>query len=182
MQPTAPDTMFLAKLVPHPQVIQGPIAELTVMLERQGDVLWLRYVAEGDVDAVDWPDDQPGGRADRLWEHTCFEVFIETADGYREFNLSPSGQWAAYSFTAYRQGMVDAIETARIAGLDGAEGMVALEAFIPLPPSPGRLALAAVIEALDGSKTYWALAHPSDKPDFHHPDSFTLVLPAPEQS
>ena len=34
----------------------------------------------------------------------------------------------------------------------------------------------AVIEEADGTKSYWALAHPSDKPDFHHPDSFALDL------
>ena len=39
------------------------------------------------------------------------------------------------------------------------------------------LALSAVIEAIDGAKTYWALAHPSDKPDFHHPD-LRPVLPS----
>jgi hypothetical protein len=38
------------------------------------------------------------------------------------------------------------------------------------------MALSAVIEATDGTLSYWALAHPSDKPDFHHPDSFVLEL------
>jgi len=36
--------------------------------------------------------------------------------------------------------------------------------------------LSAVIEATDGSLSYWALEHPADKPDFHHPDSFALEL------
>jgi len=40
----------------------------------------------------------------------------------------------------------------------------------------GRTALSAVIESADGTRSYWALAHPSDKPDFHHPDSFLLDL------
>ena len=37
--------------------------------------------------------------------------------------------------------------------------------------------LTAVIETLDGAISYWALAHPAEKPDFHHPDSFILILP-----
>ena len=37
--------------------------------------------------------------------------------------------------------------------------------------------LSAVIETTDGAMSYWALAHPSAKPDFHHPDSFVLDLP-----
>jgi hypothetical protein len=33
----------------------------------------------------------------------------------------------------------------------------------------------------DGTKSYWALAHPQGKPDFHHVDSFALTL-APEKT
>jgi hypothetical protein len=35
-----------------------------------------------------------------------------------------------------------------------------------------RLGLSALIEDTSGSKSYWALAHPPGKPDFHHPDCF----------
>jgi hypothetical protein len=38
--------------------------------------------------------------------------------------------------------------------------------------------VAAVIEEADGAKSYWALAHPPGKPDFHHRDCFQLELPA----
>jgi hypothetical protein len=44
------------------------------------------------------------------------------------------------------------------------------------------LGLSAVIEAADGSRSYWALRHPSSAPDFHHPDCFALTLAAPEAS
>jgi hypothetical protein len=44
-----------------------------------------------------------------------------------------------------------------------------------------RLGISAIIEEKDGSKSYWALAHPQGKPDFHHADSFVLDLP-PEQT
>jgi hypothetical protein len=33
-----------------------------------------------------------------------------------------------------------------------------------------------VIEAADGSLSYWALRHPPGKPDFHHRDAFALEL------
>jgi hypothetical protein len=39
-----------------------------------------------------------------------------------------------------------------------------------------QLALAAVIEDGNGRLSYWALGHPQGKPDFHHPDGFTLEL------
>jgi hypothetical protein len=44
-----------------------------------------------------------------------------------------------------------------------------------------RIGLSAVIEANDGTLSYWALNHPAAKPDFHHPDSFLLELPFPSQ-
>jgi hypothetical protein len=42
-----------------------------------------------------------------------------------------------------------------------------------------HLALAAVIEDHRGQLSYWALEHPVGKPDFHHPDGFTIELRAP---
>ena len=39
--------------------------------------------------------------------------------------------------------------------------------------------LAAVIEEEGGAKSYWALSHPADKPDFHDPTCFTATLAAP---
>jgi hypothetical protein len=35
-------------------------------------------------------------------------------------------------------------------------------------------ALAAVIDETSGHKSYWALAHPPGKADFHHSDCFAL--------
>jgi hypothetical protein len=35
-----------------------------------------------------------------------------------------------------------------------------------------RLGLSALIEETSGRKSYWALAHPPGKPDFHHADCF----------
>jgi hypothetical protein len=42
-----------------------------------------------------------------------------------------------------------------------------------------ELGLAAVLEEKDGTKSYWALAHPgeSEKPDFHDPVCFAAHLP-----
>jgi hypothetical protein len=38
--------------------------------------------------------------------------------------------------------------------------------------------LSAIIEETDGTKSYWALAHPEgDKPDFHDAACFTAHLP-----
>jgi hypothetical protein len=42
--------------------------------------------------------------------------------------------------------------------------------------SPLHLGLSAVLEETNGHKSYWALAHPPGKPDFHHADCFALEL------
>ncbi len=158
----------------------SPRDSLTVSVdrERRADRLWLRFIVEGDTDAIEWPRKTIAARTDGLWQHTCFEVFVRTGDGYVEYNLSPSDAWATYVFSGYREGMQPARVTATIDGLDGAENYAALEAVIDLPPNAtGPIGLSAVIESTDGTLSYWALAHPSDKPDFHHPDSFVLELP-----
>jgi hypothetical protein len=144
-------------LRPHPTSPPSPIAALTVVIDHDDAALRLRFVVEGRIDDVAWPE-PADGRVDELWRRTCFEAFVQANGGYVEFNLSPSGQWASYRFDAPRQGMRNAVE-------------------LTLPSGARRLGLSAVIEATDGTISYWALAHPSDKPDFHHPDSFVLELP-----
>jgi hypothetical protein len=166
-----------AILQPHPDTTDTPATGVEVHVERDGPRLWLRFVVEGEIDRISWPAEAAPGRADDLWRHTCFEAFVATADGYAEYNLSPSGQWAAYRFDGPRAGMRTADEVATVEGLDGASDMVALEARIELPRGARRLGLSAVIETVDGAMSYWALAHPSARPDFHHPDSFILDLP-----
>ncbi len=123
------------------------------------------------------------GRQDGLWKHTCCEIFADLGQGrYAEFNISPSGAWAAYSFDSYREGMAMVDVHAPEVSCRSAAGGFELEATLFWPEWPGVRALgaSAVMETVDGVKTYWALAHPSDKPDFHHPDSFTLRSPALE--
>ena len=180
MQARTSDRFQTATLVQHPADASGPVRVVSVQFERRETVMWLRYVVEGEVSAVRWPEAAGPVRTDDLWTTTCFEAFVETPDGYVEFNLSPSAAWASYAFDGYRQGMRGADQTVVVAGLDGADGMVALEGTIQLPGGARRLGLSAVIEAVDGTKSFLALAHPSDRPDFHHPDSFVVTLSSPE--
>ena len=42
---------------------------------------------------------------------------------------------------------------------------------------PWRLGLSTVVEERNGRLSYWALAHPRGRPDFHHPDCFAIELP-----
>ena len=46
-----------------------------------------------------------------------------------------------------------------------------------LPAGDWQVALTAVVETADGEVSYWSLAHPAGKPDFHHADCFCLEIP-----
>jgi hypothetical protein len=153
---------------------------------RHADGLVLSYVVTGKIDDLRLPAVTASARADELWRHTCLEAFVRAAPGepYYEFNFASSSQWAAYRFDRYRSGMRVAAEIAapRIevqsdAGCYMLQAAVELDALSSLPSKAGwRLGLAAVIEETNGNKSYWALAHPPGKPDFHHADGFAYDL------
>lgn len=183
MPPTFPATLQLA---PHRSGSGGAVRSLTVTCGRDRDGLRLRYLLAADLDRLALPALQPAARADRLWEHTCFEAFVSIVgtQGYREFNFAPSSCWAAWDFTGYRQGMAAvagdfAPEVAR----ESTDGQLVVTARVPAALLPGegaplRLGLSAVIEEQAGQRTYWALHHPAKVPDFHAEGSFVLALPA----
>ena len=89
----------------------GPLRSLDAaasLLHRPGEtpLLQLCYRLKG-LQRLRLPaPSRPAARLDELWQHTCFEAFVGCPDqqDYWEFNLSPSGDWAAYRFLAYRQG------------------------------------------------------------------------------
>ncbi|WNO52598.1 DOMON-like domain-containing protein [Stakelama saccharophila] len=163
--------------------------EVTVAPPR-GDCIGLSFRAVGDVDAIRWPGDRdcgdgPWHRGDRLWESTCFEAFLRRAGGagYREINLATSGCWAAYAFEGYREGMAEADDIRMLGGKWRIrDGRAELHVLLGLPPGfrrePLSLGLSAVMKGVDGGTSYWALAHPRERPDFHDPACFALELPA----
>jgi hypothetical protein len=135
--------------------------------------------------ALALPAPAPPERADNLWRTTCFEIFVKAddADSYLEFNFSPSGAWAAYRFSGYREGN-QALPMSWDPNVEplAQEGRFSLFAEFDsssFPKGPARIGLTAVIEETDGTKSYWALNHPLGEPDFHHADCFVLELPAP---
>ena len=154
------------------------------MLDSDDNWLRLRWRIERSR-ALVLPPFAGRGRADELWRTTCFELFLMPGEGpgYCEFNLSPSERWAAYDFSGYREGMADREVAREPQGtIRPGTGFAIFDAAIPaslLPAADCRMNLAAVIEEQDGVKSYWALAHPAEKPDFHDPACFAATLPAP---
>jgi hypothetical protein len=123
-------------------------------------------------------------RCDGLWQATCAELFLarpgQTA--YREFNLSPSGDWNVYQLQDYRQGLrPDPAWTALPLTRHDSQGMVQLQLNTCLPPDLSEtpvieVAITAVLQGRDGACGYWALRHPGPEADFHRRDGFGLRI------
>lgn len=173
------------RLIPHPD--HPPLAVTGIESRVTGiDRTWLRlrWRIEGAGKLV-VPPFAGKGRADELWKTTCFEAFLKPVGGeaYVELNLSPSERWAAYDFTSYREGMVErAFPREPACTMRVGSSFAIFDAAVPidgLPPLPCDLGLCAVIEEEGGVLSYWALAHPEGKPDFHHPACFAARLEPP---
>jgi len=168
----------------HPDSRTFAAARVEVAVARpRADRLVLSYSVTGKMSDVRLPPVGPAARADELWQHTCFEAFVRAASGpsYYEFNFAPSTEWAAYRFDSYRSGMAAAEIGAPAIEVRSGLDSYTLQASLELDRLPElsreaswRLGLSALIEDQDGGKSYWALAHPPGKPDFHHADSFAL--------
>jgi len=165
------------QLISHPAHSPGAIMAIDAYVTRAAEGLVLSYTLTGDIDALILPPQRAPGRADDLWQTTCFELFVR-GDGaaYREYNFSPSGQWAAYAFESYREGRCEASAKITIA-TDGDAGSLNLTAALVTDLADvTRLGLTAVIEERSGVKSFWAVAHHTGPPDFHHDACFALRL------
>ena len=167
-------------LVRHPYTPCEAVSRIDAEVLRIDEGIELVYRVEGDLATLRVPAPQEPARASGLWHHTCLEAFVAgPGASYREFNLAPSGAWAAYAFSAYRKGMTPlADDAAPQLGVERRERELELRATLSLDlgGSSARLALAAVIEESSGRLSYWAIAHPPGKPDFHHPLGFALEI------
>jgi len=188
-RPSQPGGGRSHRLLVHPSTPSDAVRSLTVDVARTPSILALRYLLHADLDRLAIPPPGPIRSGRDLWRHTCFEAFlgIDGEAPYHEVNLSPSRQWALYAFRARRDGGVvdepgwrpdlhvhrdaDALEVRATLPLDALASAYATATL--------RLALSAVLEARDGTQSYWALHHPPGTPDFHHPEAFALRLEPP---
>ena len=173
----------------HPSTRHETVRSIAVLVRRPTNAeLRLTFRLDGNVSRIRVPPPSPPRIGTELWRHTCFEAFI-AMDGHREyheFNLAPSGEWTVYALSDYRDGVPLADETMRPhITMHSTDIRLELDCLVRLdrlsaihPRSVLRVGLSAVIEASDGT-SYWALRHPGDKPDFHNPEGFTLLLEPP---
>lgn len=175
---------MLHALALHPTFVSPAITHINVEVVNNDRALTLHYHVHGDVGAVLWPPPRARERRDELWKRTCFEAFVQAhgEESYLEFNFSPTSQWAAYRFDRYRGGMREADIAAP--GIDTRIESERAELIATLPPLPARarVGLSVIIETKGGETSYWALAHPPGKPDFHHRDCFALEITPSENA
>ncbi len=177
------ETFDLTAHPAHPAKFVTGVAARILSLD--ANWLTLRWKVDG-ASALVVPLFAGRARTDGLWQSTCFELFVKAPDGegYAEFNLSPSERWAAYDFTGYRAGMAErAVERAPVCTPRRGQSVLIFDAAIPasaLPPLRWEYGLTAVIEEEGGHKSYWAIAHPREKPDFHLPACMPARLAEPE--
>jgi hypothetical protein len=188
--PLTGDEDRLLPLSPHPAAPCAGTFRLAARAICGADGrLALAFVLEGPLAALNLPPAGPPARVAGLWRHTCFEAFIArdaAADtAYYEVNLSPARQWDLHAFRDYRDGGPLAGEPPApriiVRRNDTRCDLTATLDLASLDPrlreAPLRLGLAAVLEDVRGSLSWWALRHPAARPDFHDPAGFVLRLP-----
>jgi hypothetical protein len=170
----------------HPARLSASISAIDVRLTVTGEGrLTAVYTLSGSLEKLLLPHPAEPTRRDGLWQETCAELFIRkpgVGDAYLEYNFSPSSAWAAYHFDGYRSGMnpldVAAPETSTVIN----DSVIEITVSMRLPTGwqlPALLVGASVVVSEENDNmSYWAIAHPPGKPDFHHRDCFALHLEA----
>ena len=179
--------MTYLSLIAHPATPMPQIDSLRVALMPAGEGgLTARFDCRCRAGLLRLPESRPPEAADELWRHTCCELFVAAYGdaAYREFNCSPSGQWAMYGFSAYRVRDASAPNPGpppAITFAADARGW-SLQARLAAAALPGAAAgrlefgAAAVLEDMDGNLSYWAPRHAAARPDFHLRENFVLRM------
>ncbi|QIK95977.1 hypothetical protein G7076_05430 [Sphingomonas sp. HDW15A] len=164
-------------LVRHPDTPAGAIQSIEARLERVPEGVVATFIATGDIGGLRLPSRAGSVRADNLWRSTCFELFVSFDGGaYREFNLSPSGAWAAYDFTGYREEMRHAPADVLIRADHDASRLILLADIQADFPPYATVGMTAVVDEADEIIRYWATSFEPGKPDFHAPGVRSLLL------
>ncbi|MDP5103119.1 MAG: hypothetical protein NWP98_04275 [Erythrobacter sp.] len=157
----------------------GPIRAITATISPTPQGCEAEFRLDGRISAIILPPPAVPQRMDNLWQTTCFEIFWQPIGGayYREFNLSPSGCWAAYDFDSFREGMRDAPVGAISLSCSHDDAGLVLRASIAADlTSPAQVALNAIVEHTGGDKQFWALAFPPGPPEFHSEANRQLIV------
>jgi len=171
------------QLVKHPMTDCSIVSSISFDARRTETGLRLQYAVLGDIGQIKRPGNPGGQRRDELWQTTCFELFARDPDAtaYCEFNFAPNGDWAAYRFTGYRADMTHSDQAQPTIREQIEDDRLSLQVDVPLSftdLNADKIAVgpAVIIETLEGVRSYWALYHQADRPDFHLAQNFQISL------
>ncbi len=166
-------------LVPFSEA-KAPAITITTQLNDLGDALFVSYKVTGVLALLDLGDAPKHMRVMKLWERTCFELFIKNSrDQYLEFNFSPVFEWNAFYFEKKGDQLKEwqGVQSVKIDILHSLE-VFQLIAEIKKSDLPKdffhqtEAAITSVIKEKSGDLSYWAITHEDVRPNFHHFDSF----------
>ncbi|MBN19966.1 MAG: hypothetical protein CL678_01675 [Bdellovibrionaceae bacterium] len=134
----------------------------------------IRFKVCGPVSELEnWEVPFDLSREDRIWESTCFEVFLTEKDStrYQEVNLSRTGAWNLYSFDSTRVGMKPSDPFFEFEAIsDG------VRLLLPHGVCLEKIGISTILKEKSGKIHYFALCHIGDRPDFHARETWTLSL------
>src|SRR5215204_4788828 len=150
----------------HPDTPPGAIHTVDAELRRIPGGAVATFRATGDASKLVIPRNAPPERTANLWRTTCFELFVAgESEGYREYNLSPSGAWAAYEFDRHRHGMRDVEARVEVESSCDNRSLLLIAKIETDFPLPAHVGLSAIIEESDRIIRYWATAFAPGEPD-----------------
>ncbi len=162
-----------------------PEMSLSALLTRNQDRLTIVYLLSGALRSlsIPKPSTQPQ-RKTRLWEETCFELFMAPVGlgSYWEYNLSPAGHWNVYHFDAYRSRMREEAAWQSLPfTVEMQESGLSLSVELDLSRIGVQgqrfdVGVSAVVCQSTGLPSYWALCHRGSVADFHRRDGFIVSL------
>jgi hypothetical protein len=176
------------QLRPFSQGVLGENLSLGGSLTRTSAGLVIGYRLQGSLDGLNlssMASIAQAGRRHELWQHTCFELFfaIPGKAAYWELNLCPSGCWNVYHFAGYRTTMREERAIAQpLCQVVKETDLLSMACTLNIGTLLGDacqldIGVAGIIEAVDGSISYWAIDHHGAQPDFHDRRGFLLTLP-----
>jgi hypothetical protein len=175
----------MLSLIPHPAFPAPRGLAVFAGVSATAGALALTYRLEGALHDLVLPGAGPVRRGADLWRSTCFEAFVRAPCGvYGEINLAPDGAYCAYRFDGYRRvGARDWDLCAPALDVVRAGDTLTMKAQVHVqdPALQGRvkLGLTVVVQSAAQEASFWALAHPLARPDFHHPDGCIIDLEIP---
>ena len=163
------------RLSPHSNIKNIEIESSLVLTKQK---IKVSFVVKGVSEEYIFPNIESLKRADELWKATCFELLLaDDSEAYYELNFSSSLSWNFYLLDSYRAEPkeVELLEEPMISceyknnefhilfELESKE--INFEKF-------KSYNIATILLTKEKERTFWAIEHLGNKPNFHNKESF----------